>query len=331
MTTPRARNSDPEISHLAASRLRGLAKEHRRILAAFERLGNMTDTELEAHAREQHWPYAGTRFYYRRRRSDLKSRGLIAATEQRRVNSHGNTETVWTLNTNLDVESPQTGTYYREDNQQEEIMTNQPDHTTPAHVMTEGAALEEGNVSFRQIDDMWVIEGVGLEEGDTLTVYTKDRKPRQIIVGQVIDSEHGVDTAYFEWVSDLDPALVENGKVIFRKMRGEWVVQGLDLSEGEEVEATTREGKARPILITDIINTEDNLVTARYQPLDVPDTITFTKHPHGKGYAVKGLDLIEGAQVPVIKKSGKPTRVTITSIIDTQENGVMIAEFDWAN
>lgn len=301
-----ARRTDPPTSVQAAEALQHLARERQRILTAFTTHGDMTDSELERHALEQHWPYAGNRYYYRRRRSDLKAMGLITATDHRRPNERGNSETVWTLTIRKDTT----------------MKTGQP------------ASLDEGNIIFRRLDNtQWAIEGVNLTPGETVIVYTRDGEARDVIVGQILETNHGVDTATFEWANHPDPAVIADGTVIFHSLgEGEWAIRGLDLAQGEEVEVTTKAGDTRTVIVADIIDIDDNLVTARFEWADTPndDLITFASNPHGDGYLIRGTNLTPGTTVPVVKKSGKPVRVTIDQIVD-EDGDWQYATFTWPN
>lgn len=302
---PHTRRTDPDTSAQAAATLQHLARERQRILDAFTSYGDMTDSELEHLALNQDWPYAGTRYYYRRRRSDLKSAGLIRATDQRRPNARGNNETVWTINRKANT-----------------MTTRQP------------ASFDEGTIIFRKLNDgQWAIEGVNLTPGETVAVYTREGQPREVIVGQIVETSHGVDTALFEWADRTDPDLVADGTVIFHRLPdGEWAIRGLDLMEGDEVDVTTKAGNTRTVIVGTILAMEDNLATARFEWADNdtdPDLITFTSNPHAEGYLIRGLDLTPGTTVPVVKKSGKPVRVTVATIIDTDDDGYQLATFTW--
>ncbi|VDG75797.1 Uncharacterised protein [Actinobaculum suis] len=195
---------------------------------------------------------------------------------------------------------------------------------------TESGAFDEGAVIFRKIGEEWVIDGIDLEEGTTRFVQTKKGPDKEVIVGELIETSHGVDTAHFHWPNSADPETVADGTIIFRKTDGEWTIQGLDLSEGEEVIATTKTGKERAVKVTEIIAMDDNLATARFVWLDHPNpaTITFTKNPEGDGYLIQGRGLEEGTTVPVIKKSGKPVRVIVQNII-TDDGTRQTATFTW--
>lgn len=301
--TAHTRRTDPDTSAQAAASLQHLARERQRILDAFATYGDMTDSELEHLALEHHWPYAGTRYYYRRRRSDLKSAGLLTATTQRRKNMRGNNETVWTIN--------------RKD--------------TP---MTTPASFDEGNIIFRKLDtNQWAIEGVNLTPGETVTVYTREAEPREVIVGQIVETSHGVDTALFEWADRIDPDLVADGTVIFHRLPdGQWAIRGLDLMEGDEVDVTTKAGKTRTVIVGQILAMDDNLATARFEWADNDtnrELITFATNPHGEGYLIRGTNLTPGTTVPVVKKSGKPVRVIVATIIAIDEDGYQLATVTW--
>ncbi|MEW6881432.1 hypothetical protein [Trueperella pyogenes] len=297
-----ARNTDPDTSAAAAQKLQNLQRERQRILTAFAEHGDMTDSELEAYACAHAWPHAGTSYYYRRRRSDLKSMGLIEATDMHRTNTRGNSETVWTT---------------RKDSN----MNHQP------------ASLDEGNIIFRKFDDeQWAIEGVDLVEGETVTVYTKENEAREVVVREIIETNHGVDTALFEWVNHVDPDLMKNGTVIFHSLGDDqWAIRGLDLVEGEEVEVTTKAGKTRNVIVGDILDVDDNLITARFEWAESAfddDRITFTAHPSGNGYLIRGTNLVPGTNVPVVKRVGKPVRVVVGEIV-SDEDGRQLATFTW--
>lgn len=299
------RRTDPDTSAQAAASLQHLARERQRILDAFTAYGDMTDSELEDLALEHNWPYAGTRYYYRRRRSDLKSLGLITATTDRRPNLRGNTETVWTTT-----------------NRKDTIMTTAP------------ASFDEGNIIFRKLNaDQWAIEGVNLTPGETVTVYTRDGEPHEVIVGQIVETSHGVDTALFQWPDRPDPDLVTDGTVIFHRLAdGEWAIRGLNLAQGEEVEVTTKAGDIRTVIVGEILDIEDNLATARFDWADNdanPELITFAANPHGEGYLIRGSNLTPGTTVPVVKKSGKPVRVIVGEILDADDDGYQLAAFTW--
>lgn len=288
----RARNTDPATSHEAAGKLTDIATEQQRILTAFHTIGDMTDSELETYARQQHWPYAGTRYYYRRRRSDLKTLGLIKATEQRRVNVRGNTETVWT------------------------VVLDDPSHHHP--------------VTFRRTDNEWVIEGIGLHPGTTITATTKDGEQVDVIIGEIIETVHGIDTARFTSVTTdhLPPA-----PVIFRKLPdGTWAVQGTNLSPGKIVSVTTKKGYTRTVRITNILDTSGGLITAQFEWLTPAhtDVVTFVKDPNTDRYLIRGTGLIPGTTVPVVKKSGQRTRVVVDRIISEQTT-YQLATFTWAH
>lgn len=297
-----ARTTDPETSAEAARKLQDLQHERQRILTALAEHGDMTDSELEAYACAHRWPHAGTSHYYRRRRSDLKSMGLVEATGIRRTNTRGNSETVWTT-------------------RKDSAMNHQP------------VSLDEGNIIFRKLDnEEWAIEGVDLVEGETVTVYTKENEPREVVVGEIIETSHGVDTALFEWVNHLDPDLIKKGTVVFHSLgEDQWAIRGFDLVEGEEVEVTTKAGKTRKVTVGQILYSEDNLVTAQFEWTENAfdnQRITFTANPHGDGYLIRGTNLIPGANVPVVKRVGKPVRVIVDQIVE--DTGVhQLATFTW--
>ncbi|MEW6889245.1 hypothetical protein [Trueperella pyogenes] len=139
-----------------------LSKEHRRILAAFRTHGPLTDSELEAIAEKEQWPKAGEQNYYRRRRSDLKTRGIVAATDTKRLNPRGGSETVWTL--------------------------------------TSRKVLNEGKTIFRRINEnQWAIQGTNLTPGKTAAVTTKAGDEKRVIVGHIIKQQNGTQIAEFSW------------------------------------------------------------------------------------------------------------------------------------
>lgn len=139
-----------------------LSKEHRRILAAFRNHGPLTDSELEAIADKEHWPNAGEQNYYRRRRSDLKSHGIITATDTKRLNPRGGSETVWTL--------------------------------------TSHKALNEGKTIFRRINEnQWAIQGTNLKPGKPVIVTTKTGEQKRVVIGRIITEHDGTQIAEFSW------------------------------------------------------------------------------------------------------------------------------------
>lgn len=195
------------------------------------------------------------------------------------------------------------------------------------------ASYDEGNIIFRKLDDeQWAIEGVNLIEGETVTVYTKDNGPRDVVVREIIETNHGVDTALFEWVHHLDPDLIKNGTVIFHSLGdNQWAIRGLNLVEGEEVEVTTKAGKTRKVTVGQILEVEDNLVTAQFEWADNTfdnERITFTTNPDGEGYLIRGTNLIPGTTVPVVKRLGRPVRVVVDQVI-ADAGEYQLATFTW--
>ncbi|MEW6901094.1 hypothetical protein [Trueperella pyogenes] len=139
-----------------------LSKEHRRILATFRKHTTLTDSELEDIAVKENWPKAGEQNYYRRRRSDLKSRGLLTTTGQRRINRRGNSEQVWTLTTQ--------------------------------------AAINNGKNVFQKIrTGKWMIAGKALKIGQQATVITKDGKEKQVIITRIVTQNNNWQIAEFTW------------------------------------------------------------------------------------------------------------------------------------
>lgn len=231
-----ARNSDPDTSHAAAMQQRNLVRERQRILDAFQRLGPMTDSELEDVATREAWPHAGDT-YYRRRRSDLKALGALTSTNERRANAQGNTETVWQLG-------------HREGNGN---MGN-----------------SQQRIVFTKLDDdTWGIVGRGLITGEEVTVTAKSGEESPVIVGEILNETDGHCVARFERI-ETDPTA--DGHIVFRKVDQQWLVQGKDLVPGEYVTVTKKDGSTVEVFIREIINQTDDFNLALWSDRDeMPD------------------------------------------------------------
>ncbi len=194
-------------------------------------------------------------------------------------------------------------------------------------------SFEEGAVVFRKLpDDTWVVEGCDLTEGQEVTVHTKSGEPRDVIITEILETAYGVTTARFRHTGGVDPAVYEDGLILFTRLDDDsWGVRGLDLVEGEEVPVTTKDGDEVMVVITEIVGAEDNLVTARFEYADRPtrEHVVFRSDPYTDGYLIQGPNLTEGQTVPVIKKSGKPVRVVVGEVLMTEEDGTSLARFTW--
>lgn len=297
------RRTDPSTSQLAARKLANLGREKQRIISAFRRVGDMTDSELEALATEEGWPYAG-HTYYRRRRSDLKSDRQVRPTSTRRANAQGNSEVVWTL-TGADLESKP--------------------------VDNKGENMNDTAV-FRKIDDEWVVQGEGIIPGERVVITTKSGKEKTVIIKEILEEQNGLQTARFATDGSPSPDLVKDGRVIFHRIDDStWGIQGIDLVEGEEVAVTTKSGQTKQVIVGQVISSDETLCTATYTWAEDPsdtdeDRISFRKH-HGV-YAIRGRDLEEGCSVTVTKKSGEDVEVIVGAILE-DHGDYQIAEFEW--
>ncbi|MGV9189199.1 hypothetical protein ACTOVN_00170 [Arcanobacterium canis] len=60
--------------------------------------------------------------------------------------------------------------------------------------------VADGRVIFHKLDDgTWGVQGLDLAEGDTVTVTTKDGKEYDVVVGEIINDENGLQMATFSW------------------------------------------------------------------------------------------------------------------------------------
>lgn len=278
-----ARNSDPDTSHAAAMQQRNLVRERQRILDAFTRLGPMTDSELEDVATREEWPHAGDT-YYRRRRSDLKALGALTSTNERRANAQGNTETVWQV-ANTD----------------------------------RGKKMENWIMFTKLDDDTWGIAGPSLVEGDEVVVHTKDGSEVHGTVCEVLDEKDGRVIARF----DRARAVPADGHAVFRKVDGEWIIQGKGLAEGQLVEVLTRAGHGRKVRVAEVIDVDDaGMISARFSdPGPDPDTVIFVRNPDDdSSFLIRGKNLTPGEYVSVTKKNGSTVEVLIREIINQTDD-----------
>lgn len=298
------RRTDPATSQLAARKLANLGREKQRIISAFRRVGDMTDSELEALATKEAWPYAG-HTYYRRRRSDLKSERQVRPTSTRRANAQGNSEVVWTL-VEADLECKP--------------------------VENKGEIMNHTAV-FRKIDDEWGVQGEGLIPGERVVVTTKSGMEKTVIIKEILEEQNRLQTARFTTDASLGPDLVKDGRVIFHRIDDStWGIQGIDLVEGDEVTVTTKDGQTKQVIVGQIVSSDETLCTATYtwaeEPADTDqERISFKKY-HGD-YAIRGKDLEEGCSVTVTKKSGEGAEVIVGAILH-DDGTTQIAEFEWA-
>lgn len=278
-----SRRKDPDTSRAAGEQQRNLVRERQRILDAFTRLGPMTDSELEDVATREGWPHAGDT-YYRRRRSDLKALGALTSTNERRANAQGNTETVWAL------------------------------------APTEGETPMDDRIVFRTLEDgSWGIAGPSLVEGDDVVVDTKDGSEVHGTVGEVLDEKDGRVIARFERAR----AVPADGHAVFRKVDGEWIIQGKGLAEGQLVEVLTRAGHGRKVRVAEVIDVDDaGMISARFSdPGPDPDTVIFVRNPDDdSSFLIRGKNLTPGEYVSVTKKNGSTVEVLIREIINQTDD-----------
>lgn len=188
------------------------------------------------------------------------------------------------------------------------------------------ANMDEGLIVFKKIDDgTFGIQGVGLTEGEVVTVSTKSGADREVVVKDIVDDSHGIQTALYDWARDVD---FVPGLAIFKKLDdGTFGIQGLDLTPGESVTVTKKDGSTREVVVDDIIDLDENLATATYvhdgTEFGDDGTISFRRLDDGT-WGIRGADLEEGRTVTVTKKSGDKTQARVVQIL-SDNNGIQTA------
>lgn len=95
---PRARTTDPDTSHEAAASVTNLTGTQRAISWLFDKFGELTDEQLQAHYRRliyQGDAPAASESGIRSRRAELVARGVITDTGKRSKMLSGRNAIVW--------------------------------------------------------------------------------------------------------------------------------------------------------------------------------------------------------------------------------------------
>lgn len=201
----------------------------------------------------------------------------------------------------------------------------------------ESGALDEGAVVFQKLeDDTFAIMGSNLIPGEEVEVSTKDGETRSVIVGKILNEQDGIQTAEFTWATpayaDID---YSQGQIYFCTLdNGDYAIKGLELGVGEEVEVTTKDGETKTVIVTEILDTdEDGVQTAAFEwpkittaDLVEQGRIVFTKTETGT-WVVTGKGLKEGKEVKVTRKGKTTKEKVIVDLIINDEDGVQTATF----
>jgi hypothetical protein len=83
--------------------------------------------------------------------------------------------------------------------------------------------------------------------------------------------------------ASIADAVAESG-AIFRKINGEWLVQGRDLKVGQTVEVTKRRGATTEVLVAQLI-TVDGVEYARTKRVPEPRTESDSERPRSRSWS----------------------------------------------
>lgn len=133
---------------------------------------------------------------------------------------------------------------------------------------------------------------------------------------------------------NFEPAALDEGVVVFVKGDDDDVlIQGTNLIEGETVEVVSKKGKKLTVVVSEIVNDDSGLQTARFDWENNPDDLfkeggIFFHQADNGAWLIRGQGLIPGDEVTVQTKNGAQKTVTVGRIVDTNSDGIQTAEFN---
>ena len=106
-------------------------------------------------------------------------------------------------------------------------------------------ALAAGKNIFTQTDNgRWLVAGKNLLPGGEVEVVTKDGEIKTVIIQEILKEEDdGIQNAVFENIEPDLTSLMEQGRLIFAKRDGKFVVRGKNLKPHTIVKVTKANGK----------------------------------------------------------------------------------------
>ncbi|MFC5369848.1 hypothetical protein [Arcanobacterium bovis] len=308
MDKGRSRTTDPLTSHIAGGKLKNFTKDHGRILKALHEFDTLTDSELEELALRRHWPMSGKDYYRRRRSDLKTMNLITATDQRRaNPQGNLETAWALNIERKTRMET-QTGASFDEGNIIfidlgddtygvkgkdlqpgaevkvskknggkatviiDEIIDEEDGVQTATFTWpdTVGEALQNGQIIFTQTDNgEWLIKGYALIEGEEVEVTSRNGKKRTVIVGAIHSvDEDGLQTAAFENVESDMSDLLADGRIIFIRDDGEYLIKGKGLVKGSTVKVTKANGKKVKVTVGHVISDENGIQTATFTSIN---------------------------------------------------------------